>query len=378
MYEHHHTISGEEKAVYLNRLDSALSAVITNLWAVDDNSHFGRKIRPFGEKEKWDFGRLPKETNTNRELARLTELVKREYSWLGWHTSSSNPTDNYGYFEDVNISAESGLPWVFDHIRLHETRKNAPELLSKIPQYDDLSKQLTGILEGDMVPLDEVKQKADGIHKEAMRRNYLERLGSSTLIGWEKSRYSLEPEARLSVKLGAESLWRITYVRYMPDSSMFELGMIDLWQDNLKPEIKLKKDGKGELSGQFAYKLNNFSKENPAWYILYSIDDLFEGLHPVHVSRAIVGPFENRYLTKAGPDNALQVAKEILDADRDFSLLRFSRQYSFAPNHIEQDGRINQLIYRENWSEEIIACPSAYASRVASSVLGEDVKILGI
>jgi hypothetical protein len=378
MYEHHHTICGQDKEGYLSKLDSALSRVITNLWTIDDRSHFERKVRPFGEKEKWDFGRLPKEVNTNRELARLTDLVKREYSWFGWHSSSITPTDNYGYFEDLNLSAESGLPWIFDHIRLHETRKKAQELLSKIPEYDDLSKQLTSMLEGDMVSIDEVKQKADAIHKEAMRRNYLERLQSSTLIGWENNRYSLEPQAHLSMKLGAESLWRITYIRYMPDSSMFELGIIDLWQDNLKPEIQLIKDNKGELSGPFNSKLNNFSKENPAWYIIYSIDDSFEGLHPVHVSRALVGPFENRYLTKTESANALQVTQDILKSDRDFSLLRFSRQYSFAPNHIEQEGRIRQITYRENWSEEIIACPCAYASKVASSVLGEDVKVLGI
>ena len=68
----------------------------------------------------------------------------------------------------------------------------------------------------------------------------------------------------------------------------------------------------------------------------------------------------------------------ILKEDPNFGLLHFKRQYSYAPNQTSQKGETRQVIYHQDWNDEIIVCPSQHSSAVAKSLLGTNIRVAGI
>ncbi len=367
-----HIIEGEEKNTYLRQLDFYLDTLIKDLTIEKDvvNTPI---IRDFGESHNWDWTRLPKNPGTYKAIAQLLQRIRKEYSWFDWKTFSEDSSKNFGYFEQLNISSELGLPWVFDFVELHRLKKEASKLLGKARSYADIAKDLETILLGDNVEFSEVTERTQKIHKEAMKISFLEKLKDSELLGWESTEHSLQPITTKVIPLGGEELWNIKFISYSPSKSLFSVYVIDLWQDNREPQIT-ESDGLGSVSQELAASLK-FSEDNSVWYVLKKIDETFKSLHPVHASRAVIGPFENKYLTKPTSLKVLQTTKEILEENQNFSLLRLSVQYAFAPNH-ESKEEIRQIIYREDWCDEFIVCPARYSSKVSSSVLGTRVRIL--
>jgi len=208
-----------------------------------------------------------------------------------------------------------------------------------------------------------------------MKRSFLEQLQDTELLGWQSTGHSFLRAEKVR-PLGGEELWNLSLIRYDLASSMFQLYVMDIWQDLRDKQITEEKNGEIKVSSQLQQALR-FGKDNAAWYILKEIDQQFKSLHPVHVSRALVGPFENKYLTK--PDSPpLSITRELLAEDQNVGLFRFSRQYSYAPNHETHGKELRQIIHRDDWRDEFIICPARYSSRVGKSVLGTNVKILEI
>ena len=368
-----HSLTGEEKTRYLHQLNDALTVLANSYTSSHDE--LSPALKTFGEKNDWNWSRLPSQPKTNQTIGELLNLVRREYQWFDCQDHEQDPAQNQGYFENIDVSAEAGLPWSFDFISLHRLRGEARSRLEKMPSYEDTALELRSLLTEDFVDMGEVPARVKEIHKTAMKRNFLEQLQSAALLGWESTGYSLPPQARKISSLGGEELWNISLIRYSPASSMFQLFTLDLWQDIREPQITMSDKGTPIVSPKLDAALK-FGEDNAAWYIIQSIDEKFLSLHPVHVSRGLVGPFENKYLTKPDQIKTLPITAELLKGDQKAALLRFSRQYAFAPNHQEVEGRLQQVVYREDWREEAIVCSARYASRVASSVLGTQVKVI--
>ncbi len=368
-----HSLYKDEMANYLYRLDSALKTLAEGL-VTQENKHQEGLLRAFGEDKQWDWTRLPKNEQIYPTIAKLVERIRKEYQWFAWQEFPDDSKNNQGYFEQLNINTESGLPWMYDFMQLHRLKREATAMLLEIPGFEESAYNLRTLLTSDTEDISRVKEKAAELHKKAMNRNFLEQLHEAELLGWELGKYSLPPQATRLLKLGVEELWNLHFIQYSPGSSMFEMYMIDTWQDVREPQIQEGDYGKGMVSAELQSALK-FSPNNAAWFILRSIDEKFPGLHPVHVSRALVGPFENRYLTRPDEIPTLPVTRELLKENPDAGLLRFSRQYSYAPNHVEENEELRQVIHRENWSDEIIVCPGRYSSTVAKSVLGTQVRV---
>ena len=367
------TIEGEEKTRYLNQLDNALESLAKNL-ALELNPRQSDFLKEFGENKKWDWSRLPTQDNTYKQISKLIERIREEYKLFSWQDFHNNPAKNMGYFEKLDLSTESGLPFAFEFVELHRLKKESNLLLDRMLSYQDAGQELRRLLLEDYVEIQNVESKSREIHKNAMKRNFLESLQNTTLLGWESTKYSLPPIAKKLMPMGIEDLWNVVCAKYLKSSSMFEIYVIDLWQDRRDPQIQDTVRGEGKVS----YELENtlmYSSENAAWFILREIDEKFPSIHPVHVSRALIGPFENKYSTKIGDIKQLPITQELLTENINTGLLRFSRQYSYAPNHEVIDDVFKQVVYRENWSDEVIVSPSSFSSRVAGSILGTNVRV---
>ncbi len=364
-------IKNGEKARSLHQLDRALSALVTGLKIEKPED---RNLKEFGNAESWNWNRLPKENKTYQIIADLVERVRQEYLWFGWQINSEDPSQNRGYFDKLELSAISGLPWLFNFIELHRLRKTAKESLKEAQSYESLVRDFRKLLLEDHVEIAEVEAKSKEINKAAMRKNFLEQIQDAELLGWESTSYSKKPEARLVLSLGGEQLWNVSFVKYSPSSSMFEIYVVDLWQDVREPLIT-EANGKAVVSPALE-KAFDFGKDNASWYILQSLDKKFKSIHPVHVSRSLVGPFETKYLTNPDDIQILPITQELLAEDSNTALLRFSRQYCYAPNHQVEGEELRQVVPRQNWTDEIIVCPAHYSSRVSKSILGTNVRIL--
>lgn len=360
------TLEGEKKAKYLTCLDKALRVLEKGL--THEKSPQEDAVRRFGDLNKWDWNRLPETSTTMQDLAVCIQLVADQYKWFGWHTNKK-PEENYGYFERINISTDSGLPWAFDITQLHNLRANTQNQLEQLPGYHILAKQVCALLNEDETEIDKISETAIDLQKQALRRNFFEKLREAKLLGWQVSEHSLPAKATKLLELGAEELWNITYMSYAAGSGMYHIYVIDAWQDT--QETLIKEEG---MAPEFIASLR-FPEENASWYILRRIEELFP-LHPVHVTRAIIGPYENKH-RKGGDIPQLAIMQELLNEDEEAGLLRFSRKYCYAPNHREDNGRVRQVIdSMDDWSDEIIVSPAKYSSRVASSVLGTGVRVL--
>ena len=357
---------------YITQLDSFLEVLANGL----SNTHERvSSLKHFGDQHQWNWNRLPLQQKTYQSLAKLVCRVRENYQWLNWKKDSSDPHQNKGYFEKLEISSESGLPWLFQIMELHRVQREAPQLLEQLPSYQQAGIALQELILTDHTALSEVKTAAEKIHIKALKRNYIEQLQNFPLLGWDSSGFSLEPQAAKVVALGVEDLWSISLIRYSPASGLFHAYVIDAWQDKVEPQITEMPGTKQGLVSADLQKALKFHEDNAAWYILKTIDQKFDSLHPVHVSMAVIGPFENKYLTQNKGNKVLPIASEILRHDQNAGVLRFNRQYSYAPNKQTVDEISRQLIHQEDWNDELIVCPGAYSSLVAQSVLGTDVRI---
>ncbi len=369
-----HTLAGKEKDAYLRALDGSLEALARAL-AADTGEGQEALLRPFGERHDWAWHRLPRPGSAYATLATLVSRIRDTYSWLEWRVNPLDPTKNRGYFEDIEVSAESGLPWYFNLIDLHKVKGRADDELKRVPEYAALAQTLRSVLMDDDLPAEDVPEAARRVHSSAMRRSFLEQIREADLLGWEQSQQCFRPKATRLLALGGEELWDVSLMRYSPATSMFHAYIIDAWQDIREPQITPDAEGNGILSQKLLSQLH-FSEDNAAWYILKTIDESFRSLHPVHVTRALIGPFECRHVTKPGDIPLLQITPQLLAENHGVCLLRGSRQYAYAPNHDVHGQELRQVVHREDWRDEYIVAPAAYASRVASSVLGERVKVV--
>ena len=376
-YREHHTIRGDEQHRYLTRLDAALEVLVRAL-AGGSSHHQQQALQAFGQQYGWERDRLPKQDTTYRTFSKLVERVRNEYRWFDWITDSPDPTRNQGNFDEIGISTISGLPWGSSFADLKRMQGTATERLESLSPYVLLSQHLAELLTGDTFTPERVGEEVTNLHKVALRRNFLEQLGAAQLIGYETPAPTHAIQATRQQVFGGEELWSIAILQYNFANGIFETYLIDLWQDIRDPQIVATPSGVGALSPALANTFR-FSSDNAAWFILQTIDVRFESLHPVHASHALIGPYENRYRTKPEPLPPLAIVPELLGEDPEATVLRFNRQYSYAPNHRETpEGKLRQILHRENWSDEFIICPSKFASRVSKSVEGSQTRVLEI
>lgn len=366
------TITGEEKAKYLRTLDAALGVLAQNFLHESDAHHIA-SLQAFGSQEKWDWSRLPRPKSTYATLAQLVELVRASYAWFDTITNLKEPVKNRRYFDSVRISTQSGLPWVYDIIELNRLQQQSDALCAKLPSYQDCVTKLQSALLEDTLTLDAVPQAADEIVTAALKRSFLEQLKGAGVVGWDATGYRLAPHAKKIMSLGGEELWSVVCIRFSLASSQFQLYVLDVWQDIRAPQMS------GTVVSPELSSLLKFGDENTAWYVLQTIDERFKSLHPVHVTKTNVGPFENK-CAQEDPERqtTTPIIKDLLAEDVSAGLLRVSRQYTYAPNHKIIEGELRQVVYRDDWRDEIIVCPAKYASRVAKSVLGTKVRVVEV
>ncbi len=368
------SLSGEEKTRYLHQLDLALK-ILSNELSIHKNIEEDPKLAAFGNQEKWDYSRLPQVSHTNSMLSLAVERVRQEYTWFDWITGKENALENKGFFEEITIDPGSGLPGPFDHIALTNHKKNVKDLLREIPTYELLFEKAKSVLTEDYLEVDEVSKEIKNIHTAAMKRNFVNLLSQADIINWESTSKSFKPIAQKIRSLGGEELWNLFYIKYSLASGVFHAYVIDFWQDIREPQVTVAEDGKTTVSTALENSLT-FADDNASSYVIRSLDDKFKSIHPVHVSRILIGPFENKYQTMPNWQK-LPVTKELLSEDSNAALLRMSKKYSFAPNHrINSEKELRQITYMEDWSEEYIVCAARHAPRVSSSVLGTHVKVL--
>jgi len=369
----YHVLKDEEKARYLHQLDSSLKVIAQNVPLLKDKDKT-RAVQLLAEQDNWNIQRLPQTSNTTQTLAQLVQRIREEYSWFNDTIDLQEPRQNKGYFSEININAESGLPWQYDLMELHRLKREGPKMLGELSSYKELLRDWQTMLLGDEKEVEKVAKGATELQRRAMQRSFLEQLQHKELLGWESNGYSLKPSAERTLFLGGEELWNISFIRYSLASGMFQIYVMDVWQDIREPQIKLV-DGKGVVSSALEGALK-FGEDNAAWYIIKEIDEKFKSIHPVHVSRALVGPFESKYLTKPERIEPLQITQELLQKDPLMGLFRFSWQYAYAPNHeVNKQGELQQKIYREDWRQEVIVGSARYAGRIAESVQGTDVHV---
>jgi hypothetical protein len=364
----HHTIAGDEKARFLNALDCSLACLVTALQAGKD-WELSDALFSFGSKNQWDWSRLPTEIQDSSKLATLVQKAREFYTLFDWHEDKANPLNSRGYYTELGISTETGLPWAWDFIRLHTIKNNLSFHLLQTMPYEQGVMQLAELLTGDLRTPDEARLQVVGLHEGAMKRNFLEMLKENPLMSKSIEGYAYGPVVEKLVSLGAETCYSVSLLLYSRASGTFQAYVLELWQDILKPHIIETPEG-FQLSSAFKDALW-FAEQNAPWFILSSIDKRFESLHPVHVSRAIIGPYENRYMA------APELAKQLLIKAPDTALLRARMEYSYSPNHTENsECQLQQVLYRESWYDEIIVAPAGHAASIASSVLGDRVRVV--
>jgi len=368
------SLSGEEKRQYLHQLDISLEVLAKEL-LIHKNIEEDPRVSAFGAEQKWDYSRMPQTLYTNRMLALAVEKIRHEYSWFDWITGKENVLENRGFFEEISVNPGSGLPGPFDHIALSNHKKNVKDLLREIPTYEGLFERAKSILTEDYVELSEIQKAIEEIHTSAMKRNFVNLLSEAKLVNWEQTSKNFKPVAQKIRSLGGEELWNLFYIKYSLASGVFQAYVIDFWQDVRDPQVTEDERGNVTVSSALETSLN-FADDNSSSYVIKSLDGKFKSIHPVHTSRILVGPFENKYQTVPNWQQ-LDITKELLKEDQSAALLRMSKKYSFAPNHrTNSDGELSQITYPQDWSEEYIVCAARYAQKVSSSILGTHVKVL--
>ncbi len=365
-------ISGEEKSKYLFLLDAALESLAENLKrGMNEEQKMALKI--FAGANKWDMTRLPSGISPYRNLAEIVSLVRNEYQWFNT-LYFDEPTKNRGYFDEITISAATGLPWSFDFMKLQGLKKDAQAKLQQADDYKKISDRLKLLLLQDTMSVDQVKNTAYKSHEAALKRSFLEQLASAELLMGAEQQIRITDVKKI-VSLGGEDLWNLAFLKYSLADGVFHAYVADMWQDIREPQIT-KNDANSPIviSESLLGILASFMENNSAEYLLGKIDESFESLHPVHLSKALIGPFENKYTTRPNYP-LLPLTPKLISDNPETAILRFSRQYTFAPNHFETGNGLRQRRHTERWSDEIIVCPSGLSSAIANSILGTDVRI---
>ncbi|MBU0666201.1 MAG: hypothetical protein KKC26_02450 [Nanoarchaeota archaeon] len=365
------TVKDKEKERCLSQLDNYLTVLSKNLKGELEEKQL-KILETIGDQ----YGRMRSHVITYEQLSNMVEQVRQEYRWLATQTDTDNPENNRSYFKEIDMNTETGMPYHTEIIKLNRLKEQAQNKLMELPSYNEAYKLLENIIMQDLIEIENVPNKIKEIQELAMNRNYFEQLKDTELISWKKSN-GLKVDATLIKSMGAEELWNIAWTRYSMSRGLFQTTILDVWQDIVNPQITKVSKKKGEVSDLLKQELD-FGEENTAWYMLKTIDDNFLNLHPVHLSKAIVGPFENKYLLKDKPYKPLSITNELLQKDVNTGILRFKRQYIYAPNHQEENGVIKQIIPRKDWSDEIIVCPGKYSPKVSKSVLGTNIRIFEV
>ncbi len=370
--------NGEEKERYLLQLNNALKSLQADI-SSRNVTDYPDDLKEFGEQEEWVWEKIPFHHGLFKTIGKLVGDIATEYRRFAWILDSENPLDNRGYFDKVNISTHSGLPSAVNFYNLHRLRKRAAEAAQRQPSYASCIDDIAQILTTDSVPIDEVNQKVHEKQRESWVKNYLERLKDENLLGWRRDNITKAPVVTKRMQLGAESLWTVVNCSYSVASNMFEIYIADMWQDFDAREVWEDESCVG-VSPALNARLRDYAKNNDAWHIIREIDEDFEGLHPVHVTRVMVGPFDNKYRTLGYDADRLPITQELLKEDENVGILRASLQYSYAPNVVVKgrgkDAYSRQKVYRANWRDEIVVCPAKYSNTVSDSLLGTKLKVL--
>ena len=372
-----YSLAGDEKARYLRSLNNSIKALVRDVATRPGSEQQRAALREFGEQQRWNWKRLPAQSLSQESLAKLLVRVGAEYQWFDTHLDEQDSTKNYGYFETLDISAESGLPWLFEFIKLRLAKDQAATHLQSLPTSSQLFSQYRSLLLEDHIEISHVSDDIKGLHSQALQRGFFEQVQNADLLRWETTGINVPLKASQIHSLGGEEFWNLLNVSYNPASSMFHIYVMDVWQDIRDPVIKETKPGIGAVSPALERSCtSSFNENNAGWYILQTIDEKFKSLHPVHVSRGLLGPFETKYLTKAKDIVPLEITGELLKENENTTLLRFSHQYTYAPNHEVVDGELRQIVHRQDWRDEYVVAPAKYAARVAHSVLGTSVRVV--
>jgi hypothetical protein len=369
-----HEIKSQDKWHYLRILDHSLEVLITNLKSGTPEKYTAA-LQTFGNKHDWNWHRISNIGNSYQILANLIQEVQEEYQLLAWHYDKEDPSNNKGHFYDVTVSSDTGLPWIYDLINLSKLKENADERLERLPTYNQINDQFRQLLMTDQESLSTIMSTVKyNCHRKAMERNFYEHLKQVNLICENRVEVKNNLKCTKVLDFGGESLWNISYAKLSSSLGMYNIYSINLWQDLLDPQIVGNDDGNVEITRGLRSKLN-FGADSDAWYIISEIDKEFKSLHPVHVTKMLLGPFENRYQTKPETVNQLDIATELLIRNPQIGLLRANVQYSYAPNHEVADEGTRQIIHRHDWHDEIIVCPAQYSALVSNSVLGDRIRV---
>ncbi|HLP79597.1 MAG TPA: hypothetical protein VK158_03110 [Acidobacteriota bacterium] len=366
-----HIITGSEKERYLDSLDASLSVLCHNL----KNEQLFRKesVEAVARASSWDWSRLPSFNHTSDILVTQLQRVRNMYDLMRSITTDPTPAKNRSHLRELGISTESGLPWYssITDIIIHKERRD--EFLNSLPQYDALALKLQDLLSSDEVDMTEVAQHADKIYQTALQRNYFEYLGDQLLIGPADMQKKDSIIVKKEIDLGVETLWSVSSIQYSRARGMFQIYVMDLWEDvpaeGDEPFVKKEGEGVDTLSDKFAREFD-FSENNDAWYMLQKIDEEYPTIHPVHMTRLLVGPFDNQYFTSPQGFKPFPVSLALIDKDKEFDLLRCSRDYAYAPNAEVRQGRTFQKIHRMKWNDLFSVTKAKYAGTVAEHLLG--------
>jgi hypothetical protein len=368
------SLENSERIRYLTQLDSALDALIKGL-ALEKEA-FPKEIVEFGNKNQWKWTRLPTQMTIFSTLTEMVKKVRAQYDWFNDKVDPRNPMNNRAWFDKIDVSPESGLPWVYDIIALHRLKADSAKMREQMLDYPVIADNLSKLLTQDYAETSAVKAKAQATQREAMKRSFLEQIANAELLGWKAEEHSMAPKARLVADLMVEKLWNLSFVRFNPGNNFYELFVIDTFTDDQDQLIKQTSATEGEVSKRLQDSLV-FGGTNDAPYMLRYLDSTFDTLHPVHLTRMIIGPFETKYLTKPHRGfEMLEPTAEIMKGNLNLGVLRCKRQYTYAPNSEQSDETIRQVTYDNDWNQEFIVCPAAHASEIAQKILGTDIRVI--
>lgn len=370
-------LKGEIKNQYLANLDSSLARVAEALRS-EKALELVPEIREYGAANNWDWSvlNLYDTSNTdifsssNTDLAKLVDRAREEYAWFDWVDNNKDPSLNKGFFTELTISEETGLPAESNFIALKNIQEDWKKKIESIPSYDTMASNLLLAARSDSIKPSKLKEYFMNIQTNGMKRNFLEQIKNANLIDWNVTGTNYFVVAEEKRTLGLSDNWSISALNYDAISGMFHAYILDIEQDLRDDRIPLiyKESGKEPV---IALELLNKLKRPvvvPAYRILADLDEQFSTLHPVKVIRLVLGTYENKYLS---PSSAyfkpLNVTKNILKQDPSAGIFRAMLQYSFAPNNdsIYKD-TIRQDVPLEEWSDVFCVVPSQYSSRVAS------------
>lgn len=370
------TIRGDEKSTYLHMLDNALAVLAEGITHLPE-TRTAASIRKFGESQGWDWEQLPRESRTYATLASMVGRIRDEYRWFDWYIDTKDPLRSRGFFDDLDVSTESGLPFGWMHNRLDVLKREASDRLAKMSDYATLADVCAQVLTGDTLSIDQVPDKVFDINNRAMHRSFFEQLDKHEPLEWRVGKFSAPPHAERIMDLGAEELWQVQYMTYSMASSTFQLYVVDFWQEKAKPIATHQSGARGATVDDAFVQALSFGVDNESWYMVLDLDNKFESAHPVHVSRATLGPFESKYLKRAGNGfQPIPVVNQLRQQEPELAVLHFKRQYSFAPNQEAAGATVRQVVHHDDWSDYFLVVPGAYASQVAEGVQGSQVTVL--